>query len=126
MNQEQIKLLDKAAKSLEVAIQINESGYPEFSASRSYYSMFYIAEAFLLKEGLSFSKHSAVIGAFGREFASKQRIPVEYHRYLIEAEALRLQGDYNTDANITQSDAQELINKATTMLDFAQNNLDLI
>ncbi|MGB3693182.1 MAG: HEPN domain-containing protein [Spirulinaceae cyanobacterium] len=126
MNQEQAKLLDKATRSLEVARKINEDGYPDFSASRAYYSMFYIAEAFLLKEGLSFSKHSAVIGAFGREFASKKRLPVEFHRYLIEAETMRLQGDYNTDANITKDDAKELIEQAETMLEFAQTNLDLV
>jgi uncharacterized protein (UPF0332 family) len=51
--------------------------------------MFYIAEAFLLGEGLTFSSHSAVIAAFGREFAKTKRLPVEYHRYLINAQEKR-------------------------------------
>ncbi|MGB3692187.1 MAG: HEPN domain-containing protein [Spirulinaceae cyanobacterium] len=126
MDLEQQKLLEKGAKSLAAARKLNQENFPEFSASRAYYCMFYIAEAFLLKEGLSFSKHSAVIGAFGREFASKKRIPVEYHRHLIEAERIRLQGDYNTDTEITRDDANTVINQAEIMLNFAQNNLDLI
>jgi uncharacterized protein (UPF0332 family) len=39
--------------------------------------MFYIAEAFLEGKGLSFSKHSAVIAAFGREFAKTQLVPTK-------------------------------------------------
>jgi uncharacterized protein (UPF0332 family) len=34
--------------------------------------MFYVAQAFLAGEGLSFSKHSAVIAAFGQHFAKTE------------------------------------------------------
>jgi uncharacterized protein (UPF0332 family) len=54
--------------------------------------MFYVAEAFLLGERLSFSSHAAVISAFGRDFARTGRVPVEFHRYLISAQNLRNQG----------------------------------
>lgn len=37
--------------------------------------MFYLAEAFLDTEGLQFSKHKAVISAFGRDFANTDRVP---------------------------------------------------
>ena len=36
MNETQQKFLEKAQKSLEVAKQINESGYHEFAVSRAY------------------------------------------------------------------------------------------
>lgn len=58
----------------------------DFSASRSYYAMFYATQALLLSRELSFSKHSAVIAAFGREFAKQGTVPIELHRYLIEAQ----------------------------------------
>jgi uncharacterized protein (UPF0332 family) len=45
--------------------------------------MFYIAEAFLEGEGMSFSRHSAVISAFGREFALQGKVPVQFHQFLI-------------------------------------------
>jgi uncharacterized protein (UPF0332 family) len=41
--------------------------------------MFYVAEAFLEGEGLSFSSHSAVISAFGQYFARTGRIPTDFH-----------------------------------------------
>ena len=55
--------------------------------------MFYIAEAFLLGAGLTYSSHSAVISAFSREFARTKRLPVEYHRYLINAQEKRIEAD---------------------------------
>lgn len=97
MTPEQQKLLEKATRSLQAARELNRTGFPDFAASRTYYAMFYIATAFLEGEGLSYSKHSAVIAAFGRIFARTNRIPVELHRYLIDAERIRLRADYNTN-----------------------------
>lgn len=88
--------------------------------------MFYIAEAFLLGKGLTFSSHSAVIAAFGREFAKTKRLPVEYHRYLINAQEKRTEADYNLNPSITIEEAKMIINEAEDMLNFAQNNIDLI
>jgi uncharacterized protein (UPF0332 family) len=51
--------------------------------------MFYVAEAFLEGEGLSFSSRSAVTSAFGRHFAKTGKAPIEFHRSLIRAEELR-------------------------------------
>ena len=90
MTPEQQDLLQKATSSLEAARVLLENGFPEFAASRAYYAMFYIAEAFLEGEGLSFSKHSAVISAFGQQFARTGRVPIEFHRRLITAEQIRL------------------------------------
>ncbi|MEQ8958430.1 MAG: HEPN domain-containing protein [Coleofasciculus sp. C2-GNP5-27] len=45
MTSEQQKLLEKAARSLSAAKNLNQDGYPEFSVSRAYYCMFYIKAA---------------------------------------------------------------------------------
>lgn len=94
MTDEQRKLLLKAQQSLEAAKLLLTNYYPDYATSRAYYTMFYIAEVFLEGEGLCFSKHSAVIAAFGREFAKSQRVPPDFHRFLIEAQELRTAGDY--------------------------------
>ncbi len=62
-------LIGKARQSLGAARTLLRDGYTDFAASRAYYAMFYVAEALLLARGLSYTKHSAVISAFGREFA---------------------------------------------------------
>jgi uncharacterized protein (UPF0332 family) len=53
-------LIRKAQASLDAARALQGLRYFDFSASRAYYTMFYIAQAMLLGEGLSFSRHSAV------------------------------------------------------------------
>ena len=58
---EQIALLTKAGKSLSAAELLATNELLDFAASRVYYTMFYVAEAFLLGEGLTFSSHAAVI-----------------------------------------------------------------
>lgn len=73
MTPDQLDLLRMAAASAHAAQILFDNGYPGFCASRSYYAMFYVAEAFLEGDGLSFSKHSAVIAAFGQHFAHRQR-----------------------------------------------------
>ncbi len=124
MTPEQQKLLEKANRSLQAARELNSKGFPDFAASRVYYSMFYIATAFLEADGLSYSKHSAVIAAFGERFARTKRIRVELHRYLIEAERIRLKADYNTELNITEAEVDRLISQGEEMLNFALANID--
>jgi len=117
-------LLVKAQRSLDAARKLNEDNFPEFAVSRAYYAMLYIAEAFLLLEGLSFSRHSAIISALGERFARSDRIPKEFHRYLIDAQAYRIRGDYNINPNLNSDDAFRLIERASTFLDFALNHFN--
>lgn len=120
---EQQALLEKALRSLEAARILNQQNLPEFAVSRAYYAMFYVAEAFLEGEGLNFSRHSAVISAFGREFANTGRVPVEFHRYLIAAEQIRRQGDYNINLAVTEAQAEEQIQRAEEFIKMAEISL---
>ena len=78
--------------------------------------MFYAVQALLLTRELSFSKHSAVISAFGREFAKSGIVPVELHRYLIEAQEDRNVGDYGIGPGITQEEAHEQIMRTEELI----------
>ncbi|WP_199245461.1 HEPN domain-containing protein [[Phormidium] sp. ETS-05] len=124
MTPEQQILLDKAARSLQAARELNQTGFAEFAASRAYYAMFYVATAFLEGEGLSYARHSAVISAFGQQFTKTGRIPVKYHRYLIDAERNRLSADYDLEPNITTAEAEQIISYADEILNFARANMD--
>ena len=69
MNSDLQALIAKAKDSLGAARILVKDGYFDFAASRAYYAMFYVAEAMLMRLGKSYNKHSAVISAFGREYA---------------------------------------------------------
>jgi uncharacterized protein (UPF0332 family) len=86
-----------------------DNGLYDAAVSRAYYAMFYIAEAFLLGDGLTFSKHAAVIGEFGHRFAHPGRIPVEFHRYLTDGQDSRNKGDYDIGLGVTEAEAAEQI-----------------
>jgi uncharacterized protein (UPF0332 family) len=116
MTPDQEELLTKAQQSLEAAKLLLDGGFPGFAASRAYYAMFYVAQAFLEGEGLSYSKHSAVIAAFGQHFAREGRIPVEFHRYLIDAMAARQDADYAQFSEIDRVSAQKHIDHAAQFI----------
>jgi len=124
MTPEQQRLLNKADKTLQAARVLINQGFFDSAASRAYYVMFYIATAFLESEKLSYSRHSAVIAAFGQNFARSGRVPVHFHRYLIDAQNIRLEADYNADIEIAQTDALQTIDRAEEMLNFALENID--
>ncbi|MEI6429081.1 MAG: HEPN domain-containing protein [Pseudanabaena sp. ELA607] len=119
MTTEQQQLLTKAANSIKAAQMLADEGLHDSAVSRAYYAMFYIAEAFLIEDGLSFSKHSAVISKFGEHFAKSNRVPSEFHRYLIESEQSRLRGDYDASYTTTETEAIEQIERANLFLTFA-------
>jgi len=119
---EQRALLHKAGESLQAARLLQANGQHGFAASRAYYAMFYLAEALLLGEGLTFSKHGAVHAAFGQRFAKTGVVPTEFHRYLIRALEVRHLGDYALSP-VSESDAQEQIARAEEFLKLAEGML---
>jgi len=120
MTSAQLNLLAKARQSLSAAKLMLDGEYPGYAASRAYYTMFYIAEAFLEDKGLSFSK-SGVISAFDRKFARTGRVPVKFHQYLIRVQELRNAGDYGELDAVTSDRAAESIAQAEEFLELAQN-----
>lgn len=102
-------LLKKARESAQAAQVLLAQGFWDFAASRAYYAMFYAAEAALLTKGLSFSSHSAVIGAFGKEFAKSNVLNPKFHRYLIDGQDLRNAGDYDVGTPVTEAQAKDAV-----------------
>ncbi len=119
MTPEQEALPKKAQDSVRGAKLLAGDGLYDFAISRAYYAMFYVAEAFLLGQGLSFSKHSAVIAAFGERFAKTDIVPLEFHRYLIEGQDKRNVGDYQIGPNLTATQAAEQVAHAEQFLELA-------
>lgn len=120
MTPQQAALVDKARRSLEAAGLLVDRGHPDFAASRSYYAMFYLAEALLLERGMEFAKHSAVLSAFGREFAKTGLFPSVHHQHLCQAEALRIIGDYDAMDHVDGEAAREHLDHAAQFLAAAE------
>jgi uncharacterized protein (UPF0332 family) len=114
------ELLERAKMSQKAAANLLRDGFPNFAASRAYYSMFYVAQALLLSKGLSFSSHSAVIAAYGKEFAKTKLLDPEFHRLLMDAQDKRNIGDYGMIGGIEDEDAKEIMDWSKKFLKAAK------
>lgn len=116
-------LINKAKESLEASRQLLQSEYSDFSASRSYYAMFYAVQAILMTRNLAFSKHSAVIAAFGKEFIKSGQLPAALHRYISEAFDIRQAGDYGPVGSVSKEIALILTEQAKEFIDAIEEYL---
>ncbi|MBN1451348.1 MAG: HEPN domain-containing protein [Anaerolineales bacterium] len=100
--------LKLADESREVANGLIDMGHPRFSVAQSYYTIFYLAQALLLTKGLTHSSHSAVVAAYGKEFAKTGLLDPKFHRYIIDAQKLRQIGHYGDESEeVTKEQAIE-------------------
>jgi uncharacterized protein (UPF0332 family) len=120
MTEDQRELLEEARDSIGAARLLLSGGYLGYAASRAYYAMFYIAEAFLEGEALAFSKHSAVIAAFGQHFVHTGKVPAEFHRFLLDGQDLRHTGDYGERHAVSLDQAREQLSHAEQFLELAE------
>lgn len=102
-------LIERAKRYLRSAEILLKDGDFESCASRTYYAMFYAAEASLLTKKLSFSSHKAVISNFGEHFVKAGVFPKEMGRELNRAFEKRQIGDYEYTFVISEDEAKQLL-----------------
>jgi uncharacterized protein (UPF0332 family) len=117
MNAQVEALLSLADESVTVAELLLGTGHYRIAVSRSYYSMFYCASALHETDGRNFSRHGAVIAAFGRHFAKTGRLDPKLHAYLREAFRERQRSDYETMANVSEATAKTALARAKEFIE---------
>jgi len=116
MNEEIEALLKKALDSIKGARLLFDYDLYGFAVSRAYYAMFYLVSAVLLTKDMNFSKHQAVVAAFGQHFVKTGIFKHKFHQYLVEAFEQRQIGDYEPMEEITKETAQKSIDRAEEFL----------
>jgi hypothetical protein len=102
-------LIQRATKYLQSAEMLLKEHDYESSVSRTYYAMFYSAEAILLTQNLSYSSHKGIISAFGEHFVKTGVFPKEMGRELNRAFEKRQIGDYGHKFVISEEEAEEIL-----------------
>ena len=120
------KLLGKAERAIETTKKLLEIADTEAAVARAYYAMFYVTEALLFEQGMSFSKHTGVHGAFGKNFAKTGAMDVKYHRWLLDAFDKRIVADYGVEATFTIKEVQEMIEQAEEFLGEVRRYLGVV
>jgi uncharacterized protein len=118
------RLLEKAARSLEVAQDLLRKGHIDFAASRVYYACFYIAQALLLSQNLEFSSHGQVLAQYGRLFSKTKILDPYFHGLLGTAMDFRHLADYQTEFPIKPEVIEELIEGGHRFLAAASRYLE--
>jgi uncharacterized protein (UPF0332 family) len=112
-------LLAKARRNVRAAERLLSEGDLDIAASRTYYAMYYVAIALLAAEGEAYSKHSAVIGAYGKTFARSGKLDAGFHRALIDAFEVRSDADYAIDPEFALEKLRAAIETAREFIDAA-------
>jgi uncharacterized protein (UPF0332 family) len=102
-------LIAKAQRYLKSADLLFRDGDYESSVSRTYYAMFYCAQAALLTRNLTFSSHKSIIAAFGEHFVKTGVFPKQMGRELNRAFEKRQLGDCEFTSVVSDEDAGELL-----------------
>jgi len=109
--------IEEAENKLAAAKSLFENGFYKDSASRSYYSMYHAARALLLTKDISPKTHEGVIAKFGLEFVKQDIIEKCYSKALAKGKDIREIADYDVIAEITEEEAESVVEDAEEFLE---------
>lgn len=102
--------LEEAEDSIkEAEVLLKEGMSMRAVMNRLYYAMFYAVLALLQEKGMGTSKHAGAISLFDREFIKNGVFDKKLSKILHRAFELRQKGDYMEQAEVTQSDVDEIL-----------------
>jgi uncharacterized protein (UPF0332 family) len=105
--------LEKSAKVLADAKSNYESGSYDTAANRAYYSIFHAMRAVFALDKKDYSKHSAVISFFSKDYILTGHFDRSYGKIIRMAGALRNASDYNDYQETSEEEVLEIIEKAS-------------
>jgi uncharacterized protein (UPF0332 family)/predicted nucleotidyltransferase len=104
-------VMQHARRSLLTARELVESDHYA-AANRAYYAMFHAATALLLSEGLAFSRHRGVIGAFNARYVKTKKLPAALGSALDGAFRMRNAADYSYREPVAPADVKRVVAEA--------------
>jgi uncharacterized protein (UPF0332 family) len=114
------QLLNLAREELETAELLLENHRYRACASRSYYVMYYAAQALLVSKLINSKTHKGVIQLFGQHFVKTGELSIDYAKSLGDAYDLRRLSDYDETFMLTHSQAEAVVESARTFLQRAR------
>lgn len=112
-NKREVQLYVEAARETLEAAKVNlDNKFYMSSVNRSYYAVFYAANALLSTLGEARSKHSGVISVFRQRFIKTGELSVELSEIYEDLINSRQRGDYDLNTDIDHEMALELLQKA--------------
>ena len=101
-----------------------EQGHYKDAINRSYYAIFTAIRALLAERGVDFSRHSAVISYFQREFIKTGIFEKKFSKYLQASFEMRNDCDYADFFFAAKADAEEQYRHAEEMTEAIRRYLE--
>ncbi|MGQ9833267.1 MAG: HEPN domain-containing protein [Candidatus Villigracilaceae bacterium] len=112
-NKREVRLYIENAQEMLAAARVNlDHNFYASSVNRSYYAVFYAANALLATLGEARSKHSGVISMFRQRFIKTGELPAELSEIYGDLMNSRQSGDYDINTRIEMETAEQLLEKA--------------
>ena len=73
------------------------------SVSMSYYVMFLVSKALLLKKGIEVKKHQGAIDLFAKEYVNNENFSLDLFKSFAKAKTLREDSDYGFEPEIDEN-----------------------
>lgn len=108
-------MLDKSKRALRSAARHIKDGDYDFASSKAYYAVFHLLQALLLIKDLAFSKHTAVIAEFNRNYIKTGLFSQEYSKNIERLFKNRQIGDYDYSSSIDKENAETDFKIANSM-----------
>ncbi len=117
MNEQINRFLERAAYALEAADLLLQHEYELALANRAYYAVFYCISALLLSKNVVVKSHEGARGKFHELFIKTRQFEVETSKLVARIAETRQSADYDMDVDITEEQAQQLLNDARRFYD---------
>ena len=112
-----------AEETLHAAEILFKEEFLRDAVNRSYYAVFYIAEALLNERDLRYSKHGTVHGAFAQHYIRTKIFDDKYHKLLIRTFRRRMLGDYDEVTKFSSEEVSDILEQAWDFLKAAKDYL---
>jgi len=106
ITEQQLKI---AWERLDAAKYLFDGGFYKDSVSRAYYSMYHAAVAILTLKNIKARRHSGVLRMFGLHVIQEEDMEHYYAKSLKFAKQERKKGDYGIFAEISEEEAETVI-----------------
>jgi uncharacterized protein (UPF0332 family) len=117
-NKHEVQLYIENAQEMLAAAKVNlDNDFYATGVNRSYYAVFYAANALLATLGEARSKHSDVISVFRQRFIKTGELPAELSEIYGDLMSSRQSGDYDLNTRVEMETARELLEKARRFVD---------
>ncbi|MFZ5910037.1 MAG: HEPN domain-containing protein [Chloroflexota bacterium] len=117
-NKHEVLLYIENAQEMLAAAKVNlDNDFYASGVNRSYYAVFYAANALLATLGEARSKHSGVISVFRQRFIKTGELPVRLSEIYGDLLNSRQSGDYDLNKRVEIETARQLLEKARRFVD---------